>query len=150
MKKSKGIHELYGESGDAASEILWGNELHQSALSSRRGFLSQAALSTMAAVLGGKIVFGDRFPAGLIPAALAQSEEPFQIEGKDGLIVLNDRPVNAEAPAHLLDDSITPGKYLFVRNNGHPPPLGSIDPKAWTLEIAGPVSTNQPLSRSLS
>jgi len=138
MKKSKGIHELYGESGDAASEILWGNELHQSALSSRRGFLSQAALSTMAAVLGGKIVFGDRFPAGLIPAALAQSEEPFQIEGKDGLIVLNDRPVNAEAPAHLLDDSVTPGKYLFVRNNGHPPPLDRIDPKAWTLEIAGP------------
>ena len=37
-----------------------------------------------------------------------------------GLIVLNDRPVNAETPAHLLDDRVTPASRLFVRNNGVP------------------------------
>jgi hypothetical protein len=44
-------------------------------------------------------------PAGLIPAALAQG--PFSIDGRDGLTVLNDRPVNAECPSHLLDDEVT-------------------------------------------
>jgi len=137
MEKKKGIHQLYDDYGEQAAEVIWGNNTTKPRLS-RRGFLSQSALRAMAAVLGGKIIFGDRLPAGLIPAALAQSEEPFRIEGKDGLIILNDRPINAETPAHLLDDSITPGKHLFVRNNGHPPPLESIDPANWTLEISGP------------
>ena len=35
-------------------------------------------------------------PGGLIPAALAQTTEPFEIPGKEGLIILNDRPINAE------------------------------------------------------
>jgi hypothetical protein len=39
-------------------------------------------------------------PGGLIPAALAQSDEAFELPGKDGLLVLNDRPLNAETPAH--------------------------------------------------
>ncbi|MDX1656811.1 MAG: sulfite oxidase, partial [Candidatus Competibacteraceae bacterium] len=60
-----------------------------------------------------------------------------QIHGKEGLIVLNDRPVNAETPAHLLDDPVTPSRYFFVRNNGLPPPLESIDPQSWTLEVGG-------------
>ncbi len=137
MKEEKGIHELYGELGDEASRLLWGNDPLDASLS-RRGFLNRNALSAMAAVLGGNIVFGDKFPAGLIPAALAQTTEPFTIEGKDGLIVLNDRPVNAEAQPHLLDDPITPAKHLFVRNNGHPPAVDTIDPKTWTLEIGGP------------
>lgn len=132
MKKTKGIHELYDELGEDASSVVWGNSL------SRRGFLSRSALGAMAAAIGGRIVFGDRFPAGLIPAALAQTVEPFKIEGKDGLTILNDRPVNAETPAHLLDDAITPANRLFVRNNGHPPVLDSIDVEKWTLEIAGP------------
>jgi len=37
----------------------------------------------------------------LVPVALAQADV---LEGKDGLILLNDRPVNAETPPHLLDD----------------------------------------------
>jgi DMSO/TMAO reductase YedYZ molybdopterin-dependent catalytic subunit len=76
-------------------------------------------------------------PGGLIPAALAQSDEPFVIPGKEGLIVLNDRPINAETPAHLLDDRVTPGKYMFVRNNGREPAMPSLDPASWTLEIGG-------------
>ncbi len=57
-------------------------------------------------------------PGGLIPAALAATDEPFEIPGKDGLIVLNDRPLNAETPPHLLDDDIKPANRFFVRNNG--------------------------------
>ncbi|MGE9270636.1 MAG: sulfite oxidase [Verrucomicrobiales bacterium] len=130
----RGIHELYAELGDEASEVVWGNDSHLS----RRGFLGRSALGAMAAVLGGKMVFGDRFPAGLIPAALAQTSEPFLIAGKEGLVILNDRPLNAETPPHLLDDDVTPAKHLFVRNNGHPPPVETIEPEKWTLEIGGP------------
>jgi DMSO/TMAO reductase YedYZ molybdopterin-dependent catalytic subunit len=43
--------------------------------------------------------------------------------------------VNAETPAHLLDDSITPADRLFVRNNGIPPV--DIDLDNWTLVIDG-------------
>ena len=91
----------------------------------------------MSAAVGGEIVFGEKFPAGLIPAALAQTEQPFQLKGKEGLTVLNDRPINAETPAHLLDDKVTPGNRLFVRNNGIPPAQDSIKPEEWRLEIAG-------------
>lgn len=136
MKKEQGIHQLYHQLGAEAAKLLWGHDAQESSLT-RRGFLSRSALTAMAGVLGGRVVFGDRFPSSLIPAALAQSPEPFQIEGKDGLIILNDRPINAETPAHLLDDPVTPAKHLFVRNNGHPPPLETIDPDTWQLEIAG-------------
>ncbi len=61
--------------------------------------------------------------------------------------MLNDRPLNAETPAHLLDDSITPSKYMFVRNNGVPPT--TIDVDNWTLEIAGESCVN-PLSFSIA
>ena len=74
-------------------------------------------------------------PNGLIPVAMAQSNEPFSIPDKPGLSILNDRPLNAETPAHLLNDDITPASRLFVRNNGLPPQ--TVDPKTWTLAIAG-------------
>ena len=60
-------------------------------------------------------------PAGMIPAAFAAESAETEIEGKEGLIVLNKRPINAETPAHLLDDAITPNHRMFVRNNGIPP-----------------------------
>ena len=89
-----------------------------------------AAFST---VLGSEIVFQQFMPKGLIPVALAETAA---IDGKHpGLVVLNDRPVNAETPPHLLDDEVTPASNLFIRNNGIPP----INPESenWTLEIAG-------------
>jgi DMSO/TMAO reductase YedYZ molybdopterin-dependent catalytic subunit len=76
-------------------------------------------------------------PGGLIPAALAQSDESFYIPGKSGLVVLNDRPINAETPAHLLDDPVTPASRLFVRNNGVPPVTWDIDPLDWSVSIEG-------------
>jgi DMSO/TMAO reductase YedYZ molybdopterin-dependent catalytic subunit len=77
----------------------------------------------------------------LIPAAFAQSEEPFEIPGKEGLVVLNDRPINAETPPWLLDDKVTPAARMFVRNNGIPPVV-DINPETWSLEIGGESCTN--------
>jgi len=51
--------------------------------------------------------------------------------------VLNDRPINAETPAYLLDESLTSGDRFFVRNNGIPPEKASIDTSKWTLSIEG-------------
>ncbi len=58
------------------------------------------------------------------------------IPGKsDQLIILNDRPLNAETPAHLLGNRYTPNDLFFVRNNGIPPE--KVDIKNWLLEISG-------------
>ncbi|MCZ6830249.1 MAG: molybdopterin-dependent oxidoreductase, partial [Gammaproteobacteria bacterium] len=88
----------------------------------------------MSALLGAEIVFGKFLPRGVIPVALA--EEGSAIPGKDpGLVLLNDRPVNAETPPHLLDDAVTPAERLFVRNNGLPP--AKVDLANWRLTIDG-------------
>lgn len=96
----------------------------------RRSFVK--ALST---AIGANIVFANLVPKGFLPVALAQTAEPFSIPGKPGLTILNDRPVNAETSAHLLNDAITPASRLFVRNNGLPPEKVDID--SWTLSIGG-------------
>ena len=59
-----------------------------------------------------------------------------QLAGKADLTVLNDRPVNAETPAHLLNDVTTPTANLFVRNNGLLP-LQQGDVESWRLEFDG-------------
>ena len=132
--KKCGIHALYAADPVAADEVVWGRK---SDSLTRRGFLTKSSIVAMSTVVGASIPFAHLMPGGLIPAALAQSDEPFAIPGKEGLIILNDRPVNAETPAHLLDDWITPAKHLFVRNNGVPPPMSRIEPETWTLEFGG-------------
>ena len=133
-KREIGIHELYQKDALKADELLWGR--HRS--SSRRGFLKKSALAAMSLVLGGRMVYAKYYPAGLIPAALAHTTTSFALPGKHpGLVVLNDKPVNAETPAHLLDDALTPNDLFFVRNNGIPPTMDSIDPNTWTLTIDG-------------
>ncbi|MDW7748687.1 sulfite oxidase [Halomonas sp.] len=144
--KTRGIHELYAEDPEAADRKLWDREVDPV---TRRGFLKRSSLLAMAAAVGGSIPFADRMPGGLIPAALAQSDEPFTLEGKEGLTVLNDRPINAETPPHLLDDDITPGKVMFVRNNGIPPAMENIDVDAWQLEVGGE-SCENPQSFSIA
>ena len=91
----------------------------------------------MSAALGASIPFAEFMPGGLIPAAFAQADGSFYIPGKSGLTVLNDRPINAETPAHLLDDPITPASRLFVRNNGIPPVTDDIDPLDWSIDVEG-------------
>lgn len=134
MSKTKGLHELYTENPEAADEIVWGRNVDKL---SRRGFVRGSGLAAMAAVLGASIPFARFMPGGLIPAALAQTDESFAIPGKSGLIVLNDRPMNAETPAHLLDDPVTPASRLFVRNNGVPPSTFDVDPFEWRIQIEG-------------
>ena len=129
-----GIHELYNSDREVADARLWGRKTDPV---TRRGFLKGSGLAAMSAAIGASIPFAEFMPGGLIPAALAQADTAFSIPGKDGLVVLNDRPLNAETPAHLLDDRVTPGNRLFVRNNGIPPSPAQIDVAAWTLEIGG-------------
>ena len=133
-QSNKGLHQLYAEDPLKADKLLWDRETDPA---SRRGFLKRSGLLAMVTAIGASIPFSKNMPAGLIPAAFAQTDEPFTIEGKEGLVVLNDRPLNAETPPHLLDDEITPAKHMFVRNNGIPPTLKDIDPATWTLEVAG-------------
>ena len=130
MKKEVGIHELFRSDPERADSLVWGRRAD--ALT-RRGFVK--GLAGFSAIIGAEIVFHPDMPAGLIPAVLADSEEPFVIEGKNGLRVLNDRPLNAETPAHLLNDDVTPAERLFIRNNGFPPE--NIDADTWTLTVDG-------------
>ena len=126
------INKLYGKDPIAADRLLWGR---QTSALTRRGFLKNSGLAAMVAALGSVIPYGRFMPAGLIPAAFAADNAPNSIEGKEGLIILNDRPINAETPAHLLDDDVTPNRYMFIRNNGLPPE--NIDPQSWQLEVNG-------------
>ena len=127
-----GIHELYAQDAQKAEKLLWGST------SNRRGFLKRSAITAISAALGTNIVFANQFPSGLIPAALATAELPFELPGKHPeLVVLNDRPINAETPPHLLDEIVTSADRLFVRNNGIPPEKQTIDSNNWVLKIEG-------------
>ena len=117
VEETRGIHELYGDDPDRADGLIWGRVTNPV---TRRGFLRGFGLAAMSGALGAAIPFARWMPGGLIPVAHAQTSEPFTIPGKAGLRVLNDRPLNAETPAHLLDDEVTPVERLFVRNNGTP------------------------------
>jgi DMSO/TMAO reductase YedYZ molybdopterin-dependent catalytic subunit len=110
-------------------------------VSGRRGFLQGAGLATVGAAIGMTIPFHANMPRGLIPAAFAQGD---LLAGKDGLTLLSDRPLNAETPAELLDDPITPTDRHFIRNNGAPPE--GVDPEAWTLTVDGFVDKPMDLS----
>ncbi|MGB3752192.1 MAG: molybdopterin-dependent oxidoreductase, partial [Arcobacteraceae bacterium] len=129
-----GIHEAYFKDAAKADLEIFDREVDPN---TRRGFLKKTALMAMATVVGSNIPFAQNMPGGLIPAALANSDMPFKIKGKDGLVYLNDRPINAETPAHLLDDEFTPSKHLFIRNNGLPPEekLTTKNIDSWTFEI---------------
>lgn len=101
----------------------------------RRNFVKNTVLGSMTTIIGTEIVFGTAMPNGYVPLAL-QDPDPFKMFNKDKeMVVLNDKPWNIEAQAHLLDDKITPNKYMFIRNNGLIPE--NIDANNWTLTIEG-------------
>jgi DMSO/TMAO reductase YedYZ molybdopterin-dependent catalytic subunit len=135
VKRERGLNELYLEDPERADRQVFGRVV----AADRRGFLHGAGLAAMGLALGGMIPFSRNMPAGLIPAALAQSGVDFQMLGKDpGLTVLNDRPINIETPAHMLDPDVTPIRSFFIRNNGLVPDAAP-DAGAWTIEIDGEV-----------
>lgn len=107
----------------------------------RRKFTGSLSLGAMASILGVPIVFGKSMPEGYVPLGL-QDTDPFQRFNKDkGMVVLNDKPWNMEAQAHLLDDKITPNKFMFIRNNGNIPE--NIDAATWTLTIDGEAANQE-------
>jgi DMSO/TMAO reductase YedYZ molybdopterin-dependent catalytic subunit len=132
--KKIGIHALYAKDPERADRELWGRRCDPV---SRRGFLKGSGLATMSVALGAAIPFARYMPGGLIPAAFAETDASFELAGKSGLTVLNDRPVNIETPAHLLDDVVTPVERLFVRNNGLPPNVAGLAADDWQVEFAG-------------
>ena len=89
-------HQLYQKSPINVEQVVF--EPTNSPIS-RRGFLS--GLATMTTLIASEIVFARFMPAGFIPLAFAQTSTPFVSPGKNTeLVVLNDRPINAETPAH--------------------------------------------------
>jgi DMSO/TMAO reductase YedYZ molybdopterin-dependent catalytic subunit len=103
---------------------------------SRRKFIRNSSLTAMAAAVGMQVPFGEMLPKGVQLVGLANAAEGMTIEGKiPEMIILNDKPLNAEPPPHFLDDSITPYKNMFVRNNGIPPV--NVDAATWKLNIEG-------------
>lgn len=132
QKETIDFRSAYNDNPVAADRRIWSRK---SDPLTRRGFLQNSGLLAMSAALGISIPFARFMPAGLIPAAFAAENSPNSIPGKDGLVILNDRPVNAETPAHLLDDSVTPNHRLFIRNNGVVPE--NVDPENWTLSVEG-------------
>ncbi|MCY3859489.1 MAG: sulfite oxidase [Gammaproteobacteria bacterium] len=129
-RRERGIHEFFARDPERADWETWHRVSNHK---SRRGFLH--GLGATAAALGMQIAFSEYMPRGLIPVVYANSSRSFVIEGKDGLVLLNDRPLNAETRPHLLNDDITPTNRLFIRNNGIPP--NAVDSIRWTLNIGG-------------
>ncbi len=112
----------------------------------RRKFVNKSTLASLTGLLGAEIVFGSSLPLGYKLLGL-QDPDPFKKFHKDvEMVLLNDRPLNMEAQAHLLDDQITPNKYMFVRNNGKIPE--SIDIENWRISFDGE-SVKQEKSYSL-
>ncbi len=130
---------LFAEDPEAADLKFFGRRSYPD----RRGFLKGAGLAAMGATVGMAIPFHRNIPQGFIPAALAQEN---LLAGKDGLVLLGDRPVNAETPPELLDDAITPTNRHFIRNNGNLPDNMSAD--GWRLKIDGLV--DNPLDLSIA
>lgn len=98
-------------------------------------------MSSFAAIIGTELIFGANMAEGYTPLAL-QEPDPFKLFSKNkGMVVLNDKPWNIEAQAHLLDDKVTPNSSMFIRNNGKIPE--EINPKTWTLTIDGEAVKNK-------
>ena len=127
-RESKGLYAYFrGNPGEAHRQFF-----RPAPGMSRRGFFTGAGAVTAGSLLGMTIPFYANMPLGLVPAAFATEDV---LVGKDGLTLLNDRPINAETPAHLLDDAITPTARHFIRNNGLPPE--DVDAEGWTLAVDG-------------
>ncbi len=112
------------------------NDLENSTDFSRRSFIRTGSVATMAAAIGMQIPFGRLLPEGVQLVGTAHAADMMTIDGKiPEMIVLNDKPLNAEPPPHFLDDSVTPFDKMFIRNNGIPPV--NVDAASWTLTIEG-------------
>jgi DMSO/TMAO reductase YedYZ molybdopterin-dependent catalytic subunit len=134
-KRARGLEELYASDPERADALLGLSP-------GRRRVLRVIGSASAAWFLSEAVPYGRLRPEGLVPAALAQSEKAFAIEGKEGLIVLSDRPINAETPISDLDDEVTPNHRHYVRNNGLVPERADKrDLTGWTLTVDGEVGS---------
>ncbi len=111
------------------------DESSETSTLTRRRFINRSSLVTMATALGVSLPFSKNLRESFSPTVHAAEGSPGLIAGKEDLVILGDRPLNAETPAHLLDEKVTSARNMFVRNNGIPPQ--NIDADSWRLEIAG-------------
>lgn len=115
----------------------------------RRAMMTGTGAAAFSAAFGLPIPFGRYLPDGLKPIlsaeAVAQALDT-SIDGKSGLSVLSNRPLNAETPPQLLDEAITSAQHMFVRNNGLTPNFSDEDIANWRLTIDGEVETPLDLS----
>lgn len=101
----------------------------------RRQFVKQSMLSALATVVGAEIVFGSVMPKGYELLGV-QDPNPFKLfDLDDEMVVLNDRPWNIEAKAHLLDEKVTSNKFMFIRNNGKIPEKIAVE--NWVITFDG-------------
>jgi DMSO/TMAO reductase YedYZ molybdopterin-dependent catalytic subunit len=143
--RERGLHELYADDPERADALVFERRTGPT----RRGFLEGSGLATMTAMIGAPIAFAEFMPGGFIPKAFAQAaKEPklLKMDGKAELIILGDRPLVAETPAHMLDDDVTPTENFYIRNNGTPPEPAK-EPDAWEIVVDGEV--NKPLKITL-
>ena len=140
LPRERGLFEVYEEDSTGADRDIFGRIPNED----RRGFLKGAGLAAMSAAIGAAIPFQRNMPAGFIPLALAEAADP--IPGKQGLVILSERPLNAETPAYLLNDPITPTDRHFIRNNGIAP--DEVDADKWTLTVDGLVE--KPMKYSIA
>lgn len=100
---------------------------------SRRRFLYSLTKGTLGAVLIPGFLYGR---GRVRNASKMEQVDPYKLFNKHrDMVLLNDRPVNMEARAHLLDDARTPVSRMFIRNNGLVPSAISVE--SWTLTIEG-------------
>jgi sulfite oxidase len=108
--------------------------MNESPAKSRRIFLKKGGVFTLAGLAGMNIVFASNIPKGYKP--IISQEDPFKLFNKNSeMTLLNDKPCNMEAKAHLLDERVTSESNMFIRNNGLIPQ--KIELKNWTLIVEG-------------
>ena len=101
----------------------------------RRNFINQYSKTLLS--IGIASYFS--IPNHVIPLYANETIKIDSIHNKPDLTILNDRPINAETPPHLLDDPITPTERHFVRNNGIMPNLPNDIISNWSLSVDGNV-----------
>ena len=144
MRKKRSLFGLYQDPEDA-DPMTWGRKTDRI---TRRGFLN-GGLTAVALTLGTHIPFRKHWPAGMVSVALAQDNRAVLLEGLEGkdLVVLNDRPLGAEARPYDLDNPVTPTRYHYVRNNGNLPATAErTDSTRYRLVIDGEVERRLELS----
>ena len=113
---------------------------------SRRRFLETVPAGALA--LGAAARPGSGNPGGPAAPGPGPAAVPAGVvEGKIGLRLLSERPVNAETPVADLDPRHTPNDKHFVRNNGDLPERalsGSLE--GWSLTVDGEVESPLELS----